>query len=188
MERFDRCGDAELLALTAREPEAFAAFYRRYERLVLRVLFARCRDAELTADLAAEVFARLLEAADRFDPQRTGGSAVPWILAVARNTLLASVRRGAVADAARRRLGCEPLQLDDEALVRVEQLASLDPRLDAALDGLPPELRDAVVARVVDERDYDEIATQLGCSQLVVRKRVSRGLSRLRAALTPTSP
>jgi RNA polymerase sigma factor (sigma-70 family) len=188
MERFDRCSDVELLARTAREPEAFAAFYRRHERLVLRVLMARCRDAQLTADLAAEVFARVLEAADRFDPRRTGGSAIPWLLAVARNTLLESVRRGVVADAARRRLGCEPLALGDEALARVEELASLDPRLDAALDGLPSELREAVLARVLDECDYEEIAAQLGCSQLVARKRVSRGLSRLRAALTPTSP
>ena len=68
---------------------------------------ARCRDAELTADLAAETFASVLEGAESFDPERAGGtSAVPWLLTIARNTLLASVRRGVVADDARRRLGC----------------------------------------------------------------------------------
>ena len=35
-------------------------------------------------------------------------------------------------------------------------------------------------ARVIDELDYDEIATALSCSELVVRKRVSRGLAQLR--------
>lgn len=39
---------------------------------------------------------------------------------------------------------------------------------------------------MLDERDYEEIATRLGCSQMVVRKRVSRGLTRLRTALLST--
>jgi RNA polymerase sigma factor (sigma-70 family) len=189
MDFLERLTDAELLARTAREPKAFATFYRRHERLVLRFLISRCRDAELTADLAAETFASVLEAADHFDPERAGGtSAVPWLLAIARNTLLASVRRGVVADDARRRLGSEPLVLDDEALERIEYLASLElPPLEQMLEGLPKDLRDAVVARVLEEREYDEIAAQLGCSQQVVRKRVSRGLTRLRSILRPAA-
>ncbi|MGB7684399.1 MAG: RNA polymerase sigma factor [Solirubrobacterales bacterium] len=189
MDFLERLTDAELLERTAREPKAFATFYRRHEALVLRFLISRCRDAELTADLAAETFASVLEAADRFDPARAGGtSAVPWLLAIARNTLLASVRRGVVADDARRRLGAEPLVLDDQALERIEYLASLDlPPLERMLEDLPNDLRDAVIARVVEELDYDEIAAQLGCSQQVVRKRVSRGLTRLRSVLLPAS-
>ncbi len=186
MRHLYNCNDAELLERTARDPEAFAAFYRRHERLVFRFLLSRRRDPEVAADLAAEVFASVLEVADRFDPERAGGdSAVPWLLTIARNTLIASVRRGIVAEDARRRLGCEPLVLDDAAIARVDELASLDPRLTDLLDELPADLRDAVVARVLDERDYGEIAGELRCSELVVRKRVSRGLSRLRAALTP---
>jgi RNA polymerase sigma-70 factor (ECF subfamily) len=72
MEFFDRLTDAELLARTAKEPQAFGAFYRRHERLVLRFLMSRCRDTELTADLAAETFVKALEAAARFDPRRSG--------------------------------------------------------------------------------------------------------------------
>ena len=117
-----------------------------------------------------------------------GTSVVPWLLTIARNTLLASVRSGVVADDARRRLGAEPLVLDDQALERIEYLAGLDlPPLEQMLEGLPKDLRDAVVARVLDEREYDEIAAQLGCSQQVVRKRVSRGLTRLRSVLLPAS-
>jgi RNA polymerase sigma-70 factor (ECF subfamily) len=185
MDFFERLTDAELLARTAREPKAFGAFYRRHERVILRFLMSRCRDTELTADLAAETFASALEAANRFDPARSGTSAVPWLLTIARNTLLSSVRRGVVADDARRRLGCEPLALDDDALTRVELRADLDLPLEQVLSDLPDDLRDAVVARVLEERDYDEIAAQLGCSQQVVRKRVSRGLTRLRSVLLP---
>lgn len=188
MEFLDRLSDAELLERTAHEPKAFAVFYRRHERLVLRYLLSRCRNAQLTADLAAETFASALEAAGRFDPERAGGTnALPWLLAIARHTLLASVRRGTVADDARRRLGCEPLALDDEALRRVEELASIEITYEELLADLPADLREAVVARVLEERDYDEIASRLGCSQQVVRKRVSRGLTRLRSVLLPAS-
>ena len=45
---------------------------------------------------------------------------------------------------------------------------------------LPPEQREAVRARVLDERDYADIARELHTSELVVRKRVSRGLATLR--------
>ena len=36
-------------------------------------------------------------------------------------------------------------------------------------------------ARIVEERSYAEVARELKTSELVVRKRVSRGLSALRA-------
>jgi RNA polymerase sigma-70 factor (ECF subfamily) len=51
------------------------------------------------------------------------------------------------------------------------------------LDGLPAEQRDAVRERVLEERDYPEIAARLRCSEQVVRKRVSRGLTALRARM-----
>ena len=46
---------------------------------------------------------------------------------------------------------------------------------------LPPDQLEALRLRVIDERDYDEIARELRCSEAVVRKRVSRGLATLRA-------
>ena len=51
-----------------------------------------------------------------------------------------------------------------------------------ALAGLPADQREAVLARIVDERDYGEIAADLR-SESVARKRVSRGLARLRDQL-----
>jgi RNA polymerase sigma factor (sigma-70 family) len=48
---------------------------------------------------------------------------------------------------------------------------------------LPSDERHAVNARVVHERSYTDIAEELQCSELVVRKRVSRGLGRLRQRL-----
>jgi RNA polymerase sigma-70 factor (ECF subfamily) len=65
----------------------------------------------------------------------------------------------------------------------LELAASVDGAAGQLLAELPPDEQAAVRARVIEERDYAEIASALGCSELVVRKRVSRGLARLRAEL-----
>jgi RNA polymerase sigma factor (sigma-70 family) len=181
--REDVRSDAQLLAHTRVDAEAFGAFYRRYERPILGYLLTRVRDAEIAADLTSEVFAAALEAAGSFDPGRGGSvSASGWLFTIAHNTLVSSFRRGRVAEAARRRLGAlEPLALDDQDIERVLTLGPSDTWLEL-LGELPAIERDAILGRVVDERDYGELAGELGCSTLVVRKRVSRGLARLRNA------
>jgi DNA-directed RNA polymerase specialized sigma24 family protein len=93
-----------------------------------------------------------------------------------------ALRRGAVEDRARRRLGMAPLELTDAALERVEALAGSEVAL-AALAELPEDQRAAVRARVVDERGYGEIALAAQTSESVIRKRVSRGLAGMRARI-----
>lgn len=68
-------------------------------------------------------------------------------------------------------------------LTRVLEFADDQGSSRRLLAELPPDERAAVRARVIDERPYGEIARSLGCSEMVVRKRVSRGLARLRAGL-----
>ena len=172
--------DAELLAATATDPAAFGAFYERHERLVLVYLLRRTGDPELAADLAAETFAAALEGAGRFRPGDPPAAA--WLLGIARNVLAMSRRRGSVDDAARRRLGMEPIAFEDEALAAIGRLTP-DDVASELLAGLPETWREAILARVVDEQSYGEIATRLRCSESVVRQRVSRGLARLRTQL-----
>jgi RNA polymerase sigma factor (sigma-70 family) len=181
-------GDAELLAaVAARDGAAFSAFYRRHLAEVLAYLVRETGDSELAADLAAEVFAAVLLSAGRYEAQRP--SALPWVIGIARHKLLMSWRRGRVEARARQRLGLEPVELDDLALERVDQLADAGVgRLEQMLEQLPPMERDAVRWHVVDEVGYQEIAKQLNCSEMVVRKRVSRGLGKLRNQLTEMGP
>lgn len=176
MGRPERETDEELLLNALRRPAGFGVFYRRHVDGVLAYFMRRARDPEVATDLAAEVFAAALEASPRYDRDR--GPPVAWLYGIARNVLSNSLRRGRADDDARRRLGMEPLVLEDAALARVEDLGA--GRLDALLAELPEEQRAAVVARVLDERDYADIAGELGCSTSVVRKRVSRGLTTLR--------
>jgi RNA polymerase sigma-70 factor (ECF subfamily) len=167
-----------------RTPEGFAAFYREHAGPLTGFFMRRTGDAEVAADLVAETFAAALGSTRRYDPAQ--GPAVAWLYGIARNQLGLAQRRGRVEDRARRRLGMEPLQLTDLAIERVEAHAAAEGTAHALrelLDGLPPDQRAAVEARVVDERDYAEIATAAETSETVIRQRVSRGLSRLRSGM-----
>lgn len=98
------------------DPDAFVAFYRLNLRSIVAFLLHRTGDREVTADLAAEVFAGALTAAPRYDP--AAGPALAWLYGIASHKLADSRRRGRVEDEARRRLALDPLVLDDEALGR----------------------------------------------------------------------
>src|SRR5688572_3241332 len=173
--------DDELLRSARSDPEAFALLYRRHVHALLGYFYRRTRDPELAADLCAETFAAALDGAHRFDPAR--GPAVAWLYGIARRVLAHAQRRGAVEDRARRRLGMAPLDLTDAAIERIEALAGSERALADALAELPPDQRAAVQARVLDEREYGDIALAAETSESVIRKRVSRGLAGMRARL-----
>jgi RNA polymerase sigma-70 factor, ECF subfamily len=176
---------ALLAAIAARDGAAFAIFYRRHLSTVLAFLMRETRDPEAAADLAAEVFAAVLLSSGRYAEQ--GESATPWVIGIARNKLLMSFRRGRVEARARHRLGYQAVALDDADLDRIEEVATGGSgKLVALVEGLPEDERVAVRSRVLEERPYQEIAGELRCSELVVRKRVSRGLARMREQLKET--
>jgi RNA polymerase sigma factor (sigma-70 family) len=175
---WDNASDEGLLATARIEPGAFGAFYRRHEDRVFSYFLARVGDAEVAADLTAETFAAALASAHRFGPRKTPASA--WLLGIASNNLAMSRRKGRVEARARRRLGMAPLVLTDES---VERIAALDGSALELASELPGDQQDAIRARVIDERDYADIAKDMRCSEAVVRKRVSRGLGTLRGRL-----
>lgn len=178
----DDAPDAELLAKLAKgDDAAFAAIYRRYLPIVLRWCLRETRNREVASDLSAEVFATALIAARRYRPER--GHAAAWLIGIARNKLRESRRRGRVENAARHRIGLERLAITDADLERVDELSSLDEGMVARIRDLPEEQRVAIIGRVIEERPYNEIASELACSESVVRQRVSRGLKTLRAQI-----
>jgi RNA polymerase sigma factor (sigma-70 family) len=167
--------DEELLA--GGRAEDFGMLYERTYPLVRAYLRRRAgARPDLVLDLLAETFARALERREQFDPQR--GSAAVWLLSIANHLSLDSMRSGRVADESRRRLGMERIYVEDDQLELIERESASE--LQRALTKLPSEQREAVELRVLAEAGYDAIAERVGCSEQVVRKRVSRGLSALR--------
>jgi RNA polymerase sigma-70 factor (ECF subfamily) len=172
--------DGELLQRTrGGDREAFGVLYERRHELILAFLLKRTRNPEVAMDLMAETFAAaLLALAGR--PPKILGTAAPWLLTIARNALIDSHRRGRVESAARRRLALEPVEITDSDIEGVLLVAAETDLLIRLSEELPADQFDAVRARVLEERDYEEIARELECSPAVIRKRVSRGIATLR--------
>jgi RNA polymerase sigma factor (sigma-70 family) len=171
--------DDELLA--ARDTPSFELLYRRHFERMLAFFARRTRDPELAADLTAETFAAALASRSRFRPGR--GRADSWLFAIAYHKLADAGRRGRAEERARRRLGMEPIALTDDDLARIEALAD---EAGSLVGQLAPDQRDAIVAHIIDERDYDEIAAAMNTSAAVVRQRVSRGLAAMRSRIGTT--
>jgi len=175
--------DEVLLRGSASDPEGFGLFYRRHERVVLGFFVRTTGRGDLALDLTAETFARALESHQGFDPSR--GEARSWLLGIARHVLAASLARGRVETSARSRRGMASLTVDDRLVASIEETAHVvaDGAVEEWLSALSPEQRVAVRGRVIDESSYRELASELECSEAVVRQRVHRGLSLIRKGL-----
>lgn len=182
--RYDRMSgisdDELVIAAVAGDDGAFSVFYRRHERPLAAFFRRATGSADLAADLTAETFAVVVVRLERFDSAK--GTAAAWLYGIARNVLARSVERGRVEDRARRRLRVPAMTLSDRLLEAIEALAG-DEWVADLLQTLPADQAGAVRARVIDDRPYGEIAANLRCSESVVRKRVSRGLARLKSMM-----
>ena len=150
------------------------------------VYFARRTvDAEAALDLTGETFALALERRSQFrgtTPQEEQG----WLFAIARSQLNAYWRKGRIEQAAMQRLGLERPSLTTEDLEYLHRQAGLDElrgRLTRALDTVRPDQAAAIRARVLEERDYGEIARAFETTPDVIRARVSRGLKTMQRLL-----
>jgi RNA polymerase sigma-70 factor (ECF subfamily) len=184
--RLARRSDADLLALTPTVPDAFDVFFVRHSEAILAYIWRHTGNKDVALDLTSETFAVALESVARYD--RKKGDARGWLFGIAKITMLSSYRRQQAETAARTRLGISLPGFSDEDWEAAEA------RIDAALPGLvegieqlPRAERRAVVARVLEERDYSEIAASEQATEAAIRQRVKRGLGRLRKRMPEES-
>jgi RNA polymerase sigma-70 factor (ECF subfamily) len=175
--------DAQALKTLRRDPEAVCALYDRYVTELVRFLCRAGAAPEVAWDVTQETFARLLDRGYR-GPVTPELSAWPWLAVTSRNLLRDWQRRGRVDQSARIKVGARAVvgaESDlDEALARVDADRAAE-TIASALDSLSPSQRDAVLGRVVDEKDYDLLAEEALASEQTIRRRVSRGLGLIRA-------
>jgi RNA polymerase sigma factor (sigma-70 family) len=166
--------DLDLLAqyCLTRSREAFDAIVERHGPMVHRVGMRILRDRHDADDVVQLTFIQLSQKPETAYPQVAG-----WLHRVAQNTAK-NLRRSQVSRARREEAKVRAMvatQIDDEGELREE--------IDAALDRLPPTLREAVILHYLEGRDYGETARISGCSEEAVRKRSQRGLRQLREVL-----
>lgn len=160
--------------------------YERHAAALLVFFARRTFDPEAAVDLLAETFATAFE--DRAQFRGSGAeTARAWLYAVGRRRLLDFYRDGQIERRAIARLSVERRALTDEEYDRIEELAAtrvLREALGDALATLTAAERDVLRLRVVEERPYREVASELGISEQTARARASRALRGLRHSTT----
>jgi RNA polymerase sigma-70 factor, ECF subfamily len=156
----------------------------RYGPTVYTMAYRLTGDRDEARDLAQDVFVRVYRNLDRYHP----GTFEGWLYRITKNLFLDRLRR-------RGRLRMEPLSdeerhepsaTDPGPAERVEA-GVLRSDLEAALAGLSPSFRLAVVLCDVQGLTYEEIAEATGWPIGTVRSRIHRGRQQLRTRLEAQS-
>ncbi|WP_157263695.1 RNA polymerase sigma factor RpoE [Azohydromonas aeria] len=187
--------DAVLVERVKRgDQRAFELLVIKYQRRVERLIARMVRDVDLVADIAQETFIRAYRAL----PQFRGESAFyTWLYRIAVNTA-----KKALVDLKRDPLVPEAAYVthgeDGEETSRVENelsdgetpeavLASKEvaATVNAAIDALSEDLRQAITLREIEGLSYEEIAEVMNCPIGTVRSRIFRAREAIAQRLRP---
>ena len=166
------------------DPAAFTQFYRAHVDDVTRFVARRVANPDQVADLTAQVFLAVIDAAPRY--RGSFGGPRTWLYGIARNVIAAEFRRSvrerrAESLVAGRRL----LDADDvDHLVEKIDAARRVRELHAGLQALPKGERAVLELVAVDGLSVAEAAAALNIRQVTARVR----LHRARQALGSTAP
>jgi RNA polymerase sigma-70 factor (ECF subfamily) len=179
--------EALVSAILDGEPELFDDLVGRYQGRLVNYLYRLLRNLEEAHELAQEVFFKIYQALDRFDPHYRFST---WIFRVAQNAAIDHIRK--------RRLKLVPLnrQDDGEEDGREWELPSPDrgpygdlrnrergEAIQEAVDALPWEYRELIVLRHYGELSYDEIARTKDMPLGTVKNKLFRGRQMLKEKL-----
>ncbi len=170
--------DETLLAgLGSGNPEAAAAFIRRFQGRVYGLALTMLRDPDLAEDVAQETFLRVWRHAATYDARR--GRVPTWVLAITRNLAI---------DRARMR---SATPVDPDIIASELELASEDAPVDIAerdrvrqaVGSLPDDQRRALVLAMYAGRTAREISELDGIALGTVKTRIRAAMLKLRDAL-----
>jgi RNA polymerase sigma factor (sigma-70 family) len=171
--------DAELLAASVRDPEAFTELFTRHWDGVYRFCLSRAGPAG--EDTAAEAFRVAFDRRRRYDPRCR--DARPWLLGIATNLLRDHFRAARREESKLERSAARDTTLHSDAALDGLERQLLGPHLAAALRDIPAADRDALLLMAWADLDYEQIAQALGIPVGTVRSRIYRARQRLRVHL-----
>jgi RNA polymerase sigma-70 factor, ECF subfamily len=184
-----------LLVARAKQGEvaAFEMLVVKYQRRIERLIGRMVRDSDLVQDIAQETFIRAYRAL----PQFRGDSAFyTWLYRIAVNTakkaLVERKRDPLVSESSMiaNDEGEEPSRVENElsdgetpeAVLATKQIAAT---VNAAIDALSEDLRQAIVLREIEGLSYEEIADVMNCPIGTVRSRIFRAREAIATRLRP---
>lgn len=173
------------------EKEAFNLLVRKYQTKALGVVSQFISDPAAAEDVVQESFIRAYRSLDRF---RGDSAFYTWLYRIAVNTaknhLMARGRRPPSADIdaadAEQMQGSEVMRefgTPDE----VAQSKELGQKVLQVVEGLPPDLKQALTLREIDGLTYEEIARIMECPIGTVRSRIFRARGAIQSALEDLS-
>jgi len=176
--------DWELMQRVAADDEAaIEELYARFGALVFQAARQVLRSRSETEDAVQEVFVRLWQTADRFDPQRA--KLVTWVMLITRRHLIDRLRRQsarperAVLDESRIESNGAFARADD-GLSASEESSESRERLKRQLQRLPELQRTVIERAYLQGFSLREIAAQLDAPLGTIKSALSRGLAKLR--------
>jgi len=177
--------DALLDGLATGDPDAAAAFVERFERRVFGVAMRIVGDRSLAEDVAQDTFVRAWQRAGGFDPRR--GTVVSWLLTIARNLAIDTVRLRRVVIVDPEELIARRDPVNERGPADMALLQTESERLRTAIGHLPPEQARALVLAAFFGRTGQEIADSEAIPLGTAKTRIRTAMIRLRAALVDDS-
>jgi RNA polymerase sigma-70 factor (ECF subfamily) len=191
-------GDVDILLVERAQRgdvHAFEMLVVKYQRRVERLIGRMVRDVDLVQDIAQESFIRAYRALPQF---RGEAAFYTWLYRIAVNTakkalmdlkrdplIFESARSGNAEDGADETSRVEN-ELSDgetpEALLASKEIAAA---VNAAIEDLSEDLRQAITLREIEGLSYDEIAEAMNCPIGTVRSRIFRAREAIAARLRP---
>ena len=187
--------DSDLMLVertVAGDQRAFELLVIKYQRRIQRLIGRMVRDVDLVEDIAQETFIRAYRALHQF---RGDAQFYTWLYRIAVNTAkksLMELKRDPTVsesflksdddDETKPRRN-EPISDETpESVFAAKEIATV---VNAAMEALPEDLRQAVTLREIEGLSYEEISTVMNCPIGTVRSRIFRAREAISAKLKP---
>lgn len=160
------------------EKGAFDLLVVKYQHKIVNLVMRYVRDPDQAMDITQEAFLKAYRALPRF---RGDSAFYTWLYRIAVNTA-----KNHLAAQRRRPMDIEldlqdPEQFDLHAKLKetdtpegVTLSQELHATVERAIEGLPDDLRTAIILRELDGMSYEEIAQTMDCPVGTVRSRIFR--------------
>ncbi len=183
-----KSSDAEVVAAVLKgDQELYGELVQRYQGRLVNYLFRLLRSVQEAEDLAQEVFFKLYQALDRYDPKYKFST---WLFRVAQNAAIDRIRKRRLQLVSMDRSG------NPDSDMGTWEFPSSDPdpygdlrnvergeAIQAAIESLPWDYRELIVLRHFGELSYDEIARLKEMPLGTVKNKLFRGRQMMKAEL-----
>ena len=187
--------DLQLVERTvAGDQRAYELLVIKYQRRIERLIGRMVRDTDSIQDIAQETFIRAYRALHQF---RGEAQFYTWLYRIAVNTakkaLLDIKRDPVIAESSLRGGGDEDDEtslldrelISDETPETVLAAREIAAAVNAAMEALPDDLRQAVTLREIEGLSYEEISVAMSCPIGTVRSRIFRAREAISARVKP---